>query len=105
MAASKAWCLVSPASRGIGLALTRHLLRTTNVPVVATARKDVPGYWEKFDADTFVQGLEDPEGARKRLHVLTVNVRSKCLISYIVDTLCHPLGFRHASSWYYIHSS
>ncbi|KIW09173.1 hypothetical protein, variant [Verruconis gallopava] len=35
------WTLITPASRGIGLALTRHILRTTNVPVVATARKDV----------------------------------------------------------------
>ncbi|KAI8957138.1 NAD(P)-binding protein [Daldinia sp. FL1419] len=35
---SKPWILVSPASRGIGHALTRHLLRTTTVPVFATAR-------------------------------------------------------------------
>lgn len=36
-----AWSLVCPASRGIGFALTRHLLRTTTLPVVATARRDV----------------------------------------------------------------
>ncbi|KAF2017462.1 short-chain dehydrogenase/reductase-like protein [Aaosphaeria arxii CBS 175.79] len=35
------WSLISPASRGIGLALTRQVLQTTNVPVVATARKDL----------------------------------------------------------------
>ncbi|KAE9380185.1 NAD(P)-binding protein [Stipitochalara longipes BDJ] len=37
------WSLVSPASRGIGFHLTRHLLQTTKIPVVATARKDVEG--------------------------------------------------------------
>lgn len=37
-----AWALVTPASRGIGLALTRHLLSTTpaSLPIVATARAD-----------------------------------------------------------------
>jgi len=35
------WSLVSPASRGIGFHLTRHLLQTTKIPVVATARKDI----------------------------------------------------------------
>ncbi|KAK5115083.1 hypothetical protein LTR62_001780 [Meristemomyces frigidus] len=35
------WALVTPASRGIGLELARRLLQTTNLPVVATARKDL----------------------------------------------------------------
>ena len=38
-----AYCLVTPASRGIGHALTKHLLTTTKVPVVATTRKDTDG--------------------------------------------------------------
>ncbi|KPI42497.1 uncharacterized protein AB675_9623 [Cyphellophora attinorum] len=35
-----AWALVTPSSRGIGAALTRHLLQTTppTLPIVATAR-------------------------------------------------------------------
>ncbi|KAI1779367.1 NAD(P)-binding protein [Hypoxylon cercidicola] len=40
---SKPWILVSPASRGIGHALTRHLLRTTTAPILATARTDASG--------------------------------------------------------------
>ncbi|KAH7176490.1 hypothetical protein EDB81DRAFT_940394 [Dactylonectria macrodidyma] len=32
------WILVSPANRGIGYSLTRHLLRTTSLPILATAR-------------------------------------------------------------------
>jgi len=35
------WALVSPASRGIGFALARHLLQTTKSACVATTRKDV----------------------------------------------------------------
>jgi NAD(P)-dependent dehydrogenase (short-subunit alcohol dehydrogenase family) len=35
------WALITPASKGIGLALTRRVLLTTRLPVVATARKDV----------------------------------------------------------------
>ncbi|KAF2198761.1 NAD(P)-binding protein [Delitschia confertaspora ATCC 74209] len=34
------WCLVSPASRGIGFALAKKLLQTTTAPIVATARND-----------------------------------------------------------------
>lgn len=36
-----AWSLVTPANRGIGFALARHLLLSTRIPVVATARTDV----------------------------------------------------------------
>jgi NAD(P)-dependent dehydrogenase (short-subunit alcohol dehydrogenase family) len=32
------WALVTPSSRGIGLALSRRLLRTTNLSIVATTR-------------------------------------------------------------------
>jgi NAD(P)-dependent dehydrogenase (short-subunit alcohol dehydrogenase family) len=35
------WSLISPASRGIGFALAQQVLRTTNAPVVATARRDL----------------------------------------------------------------
>jgi len=35
------WILVTPSSRGIGHAITRHLLRTTNAPIVATARSNL----------------------------------------------------------------
>lgn len=35
-----AWCFVSPASRGIGFALTRHLLQTTKAPILATSRSN-----------------------------------------------------------------
>ncbi|OLN96535.1 hypothetical protein CCHL11_00637 [Colletotrichum chlorophyti] len=35
---SRPWILVAPSSRGIGAALTRHLLTTTTAPILATCR-------------------------------------------------------------------
>ncbi|ETI23610.1 hypothetical protein G647_05412 [Cladophialophora carrionii CBS 160.54] len=45
-----AWTLVTPSSRGIGFALTRHLVRTLppTVPIVATVRSDLPGVKENL---------------------------------------------------------
>jgi NAD(P)-dependent dehydrogenase (short-subunit alcohol dehydrogenase family) len=37
---SKPWILICPASRGIGHALTRHLLQTTTLPILVTSRSD-----------------------------------------------------------------
>ena len=61
------WALVTPASRGIGLELARRLLQTTNVPVVATARKDIDQTKENV-----LSGLDDVD--EKRLNVLKVDV-------------------------------
>ncbi len=62
----KPWILTSPASRGIGLQLARHLLRTTNLPVVATARTDL---------DTTKENILDGLSIdNDRLEVLKVDV-------------------------------
>lgn len=61
------WALVTPASRGIGLELARRLLQTTNVPVVATARKDLDQTRENV-----LTGLKDVK--EDRLSVLRVDV-------------------------------
>lgn len=61
------WALVTPASKGIGLALTRHILQTTKVPVVATARKDLDQARENI-----LSGLEDVD--ESRLKVLPLDV-------------------------------
>jgi NAD(P)-dependent dehydrogenase (short-subunit alcohol dehydrogenase family) len=61
------WALVTPASRGIGLELARRLLQTTNVPVIATARKDLDQTKESV-----LQGLKDVK--EDRLNVLKVDV-------------------------------
>lgn len=62
-----AWCMVTPASRGIGHALTKQLLTTTKVPVVATARKDVDGV-----KNSILDGLKDVDDGR--LTVLELDV-------------------------------
>lgn len=62
-----AWALITPASRGIGFALTRHLLTNTNIPVVATARTDVESVRKAI-----LEGLRGVDGGR--LHVLKVDV-------------------------------
>ena len=56
------WALVSPASRGIGLALARRILQTTTVPVLATARTDI-----EQTKQTILSGLSGVE--EDRLHV------------------------------------
>lgn len=62
-----AYCLVTPASRGIGHALTKHLLTTTKVPVVATARRDPDGV-----KSTILNELKDVDSSR--LTVLELDV-------------------------------
>ncbi|OQO02292.1 hypothetical protein B0A48_11846 [Cryoendolithus antarcticus] len=63
----KPWVLVSPSSRGIGLELARRLLRTTDVPIVATARKDLDQTREHV-----LSGLDGVQ--EDRLQVLKVNM-------------------------------
>jgi NAD(P)-dependent dehydrogenase (short-subunit alcohol dehydrogenase family) len=65
-----AWSFVCPASRGIGLQLSRRLLETTQLPVVATARSDT----EKVKK-SILQDLKDVD--EKRLTVLEVDVTSE----------------------------
>ena len=65
------WALVTPASRGIGLELARRLLQTTNVPVVATARKDLDQTKESV-----LGGLKDVK--ENRLSVLKLDVLGNC---------------------------
>jgi NAD(P)-dependent dehydrogenase (short-subunit alcohol dehydrogenase family) len=60
------WSLVSPASRGIGFALARHVLRTTKAPLIATARKDLN--------ETKHELLEGLDVDKERLTVLKLDV-------------------------------
>ncbi|KAI2605047.1 NAD(P)-binding protein [Hypoxylon fragiforme] len=84
---SKPWILVSPASRGIGHALTRHLLRTTTAPILATARTDLPGVRASL-LDSLFPSPPPPshshsqnKDASTRLHLLPLDVTSEPTIS------------------------
>lgn len=72
--ASLPWSLVSPASRGIGFALTRQLLQTTKAPVVTTARKDLDAVRENM-----LKGLDGVDEGR--LKVLKVDVLDETSIA------------------------
>lgn len=61
------WALVTPASRGIGLEFARRLLQNTNVPVLATARKDLDQTRENV-----LTGLKDVK--EERLHLVKLDV-------------------------------
>lgn len=63
----KPWSLITPSSRGLGLALTRHVLRSSTIPVVATARSNL-----SKARDDILEGLD--ADADSRLTVLKVDM-------------------------------
>lgn len=97
---SRPWVLITPASRGIGYALTRHLLRTTSLPILATARRDPAALKARLlqdleappprpppqqhtsgstsGSESTTQALLPPED---RLHVLPLDVTSEPTIA------------------------
>lgn len=77
-----AWTLVTPSSRGIGFALTRRLLQTlpTSVPIVATARSDIPGTRERL-----VSSLDLSEAQSSRLDVQQCDVLAESSISALAE--------------------
>ncbi|KAH4339188.1 hypothetical protein HBH98_210080 [Parastagonospora nodorum] len=67
------WSLISPASRGIGFALAKRVLQTTNAPVVVTARKDLDKTKEELLNGTNVD--------EARLRVLKLDVLDESTIA------------------------
>ncbi|KAK5097723.1 hypothetical protein LTR70_000562 [Exophiala xenobiotica] len=74
-----AWILVTPASRGIGYAMTRHLLSTTpkSIPIVATTRASD----SKDTHDSILSDLNLDHDASSRLDVQTCDLLSETSIS------------------------
>ncbi|KAG7107664.1 C-factor like protein [Verticillium longisporum] len=64
---SRPWIFISPSSRGVGAALTAHLLRTTRLPILATTRTAPSEARDRFLAAA-------PKDAADRLHVVTLDV-------------------------------
>ena len=73
-----AWCLVTPSSRGIGLALTRRLLQVTppSIPVIATARSNLDGVKEQI-----LSNLSSESKAESRLDVQRCDFDEESTIS------------------------
>merc|ERR1711964_21449 len=78
------WSLISPASRGIGFALARRVLQTTNAPVVATARKDLDKTREEL-----LDGLDVDES---RLSVMKLDVLDETSIADAAATCKKQFG-------------
>ncbi|KAH7075606.1 hypothetical protein BKA63DRAFT_469804 [Paraphoma chrysanthemicola] len=67
------WSLISPASRGIGFALAKRVLQTTNAPVVVTARKDLDKLKEEL--------LSGNDVDERRLNVMKLDVLDESTIA------------------------
>lgn len=72
ISAKHGFALVTPASRGLGFAFAQQLLAQTQLPVVATARKNCA---EVRDQLLSSKGL--PPDAEDRLRVLKVDVTGR----------------------------
>lgn len=69
--ASSGFCIVTPASRGLGFAFAQYLLRHSNLPVVATARRNCDEVYDRL-----LTGINGING-KERLQVLKVDVTGK----------------------------
>ena len=75
---SKPWIFISPASRGIGHALARHLLQRTRTPIIGTARQDLAGVKASILQDLEPHGLNaSHHDYERRLHVLQLDVTNE----------------------------
>lgn len=77
--------LVSPASRGLSLALTRHLLKTTNLPVYATHRSQNAHAVK----DDILKPLKDVDPGR--LNLLELELTSESSIISAANALLESL--------------
>ena len=94
--------LISPASRGLSLALTQHYLRTTSLPIFATCRPDppqvsldhknsprTPAAVRKHILEPFVDSVDSVDPAR--LHTLPLDLLSEESIASAADSLADAL--------------
>ncbi|QPG94609.1 hypothetical protein C2857_006524 [Epichloe festucae Fl1] len=72
---SQPWIFICPSNRGIGLHLTRHLLQTTSLPILATTRQADVASAKKAILSQPQQGDDDDvDDVSRRLHVVRVDV-------------------------------
>ena len=95
------WALITPASKGIGLALSRRILQTTKVPIIATARKDPDQTKEHI-----LQDLRDVDESRVTVLPLDVTGTIRDLLQLLARsdrtqtrTALQPLLSMHKSSF------
>lgn len=93
---SRPWILITPASRGIGHALTRHLLRNTTAPILATARTNLPAVKSSLLADL------SPEAA-SRLQLVPLDVTDEASIAKAAETASSSAGGLFPSATHHLH--
>ena len=77
--------LTTPSSRGIGFALTRLLLTSTTLPIIATARKDVGRAKESL-----LEGLQNVDPERLHVRKLDVTGTSNFQSLFFNGSITHP---------------
>ncbi|KAJ6004238.1 hypothetical protein N7499_000307 [Penicillium canescens] len=80
--AKHGFALVTPASRGLGFAFAHQLLARTQLPVIATARKNCNEIRERL-----LSSSDIPKDSEKRLRILEVDVTDESTISAMADTI------------------
>ncbi|KAI0354867.1 NAD-P-binding protein [Trametes cingulata] len=85
--------LISPATRGLSLALIRHYLRTTSLPVFGTYRPHPPSSDHPRTPDSVRERILDPlkDVDPARLHVLPLDFTSEESIAAAADALADAL--------------
>ncbi|EGO01665.1 hypothetical protein SERLA73DRAFT_49644 [Serpula lacrymans var. lacrymans S7.3] len=77
--------LVSPSTRGLSLAITRHFLRTTSLPIYATHRSDDPNDVR----DKILSSIENVDS--ERLKMIPLDLTSEDSIAFAAETLSDSL--------------
>lgn len=85
------FALISPATRGLSLSLTRHLLRTTDLPVYATYRSGNPHKTRQ----TILAGVSREDVDPSRLNLLPLDLASEESIKSAASSLAEDLEHRH----------
>jgi NAD(P)-dependent dehydrogenase (short-subunit alcohol dehydrogenase family) len=93
--------LVSPATRGLSLALTRHLLRTTKLPVYATHRSSSPSDVREH----ILSPLKNANINAERLKLIALDLNSESSIASAAQVLSESLHSENAESESYIHTA
>ncbi|KAL2210325.1 NAD(P)-binding protein [Sarocladium strictum] len=78
---SSPWIFISPSSRGIGHALTRHLLRTTSLPILASTRSSDPASTKS----SLLKDLPQAEDIAPRLSIVQIDVTDESSVAAAAD--------------------
>lgn len=78
---SSPWIFISPSSRGISHALTRHLLRTTSLPILASTRASDPSSAKS----SLLADLPNAEDIAPRLSLVQLDVTDESSVSAAAD--------------------